>query len=131
MVREGGERSITTEFGKRLLKARKKANLTQDSLAKMLGISFQQVQKYEGGANRISAARLWVIADVLKVPISYFFDGLEQVEPGVVGTIKQPELLTHDIIKIAHILENVPEGEIKDKIFLLIKALAKEFRDKE
>jgi transcriptional regulator with XRE-family HTH domain len=51
--------------------------MNQETLARALGLTFQQIQKYEGGANRISASRLSQIAEVLDVPIAYFFTGLE------------------------------------------------------
>ncbi len=50
--------------------------LSQEKLARSLGVSFQQVQKYEIGINRVSAGRLWDIADTLEVDIGYFFDGI-------------------------------------------------------
>jgi transcriptional regulator with XRE-family HTH domain len=50
--------------------------LTQKQLATAVGLRFQQIQKYECGANRISATRLWSLATVLDVPVQYFFDGL-------------------------------------------------------
>ena len=50
--------------------------MTQQQLGDSVGIRFQQIQKYETAANRISASRLWDIAAVLDVPVSYFFDGL-------------------------------------------------------
>tara|TARA_B100002003_G_scaffold162156_2_gene150523 strand:+ start:913 stop:1242 length:330 start_codon:yes stop_codon:yes gene_type:complete len=51
--------------------------MTQQQLGDMVGIKFQQIQKYETGMNRISASRLWDIAKALDVPINYFFEGLE------------------------------------------------------
>jgi transcriptional regulator with XRE-family HTH domain len=50
--------------------------MNQETLAKALGVSFQQVQKYESGANRVSASRLSATADILRVPISFFFADL-------------------------------------------------------
>lgn len=50
--------------------------MTQQKLAECVGIKFQQIQKYETGANRVSASRLWDIADALDVDISFFFEGL-------------------------------------------------------
>jgi transcriptional regulator with XRE-family HTH domain len=55
---------------------RRGLGMTQDALAEFLGLTFQQVQKYERGANRISASKLQVIASALDVPIAYFFEGL-------------------------------------------------------
>lgn len=50
--------------------------MTQQRLAELVGIKFQQIQKYETGANRVSASRLWDIAEALGVEISFFFEGL-------------------------------------------------------
>jgi len=51
--------------------------MTQQQLAEQVGIKFQQIQKYETGANRVSASRLWDISDSLTVPVSFFFEGLD------------------------------------------------------
>ena len=67
---------IDLHLGKRLRRRRRLLGLTQQQLAGAVGVRFQQIQKYECGANRISAARLWQLAEALEVPISYFYDGL-------------------------------------------------------
>ena len=67
---------IDLHLGRRLRRRRRLLGLTQQQLAAVVGVRFQQIQKYECGANRISAARLWRIAEALEVPISYFYDGL-------------------------------------------------------
>lgn len=56
--------------------------MTQQQLAEKVGIRFQQIQKYETGTNRISASRLWDIAEALDVPVSYFFEGYGPSEEG-------------------------------------------------
>jgi transcriptional regulator with XRE-family HTH domain len=63
--------------GLRLRERRVLLGFGQDALAKMLGVSFQQVQKYEKGANRISASRLYQLARVLGMPITWFYDGID------------------------------------------------------
>ena len=67
---------IDLHLGRRLRRRRRLLGLTQQQLAVQVGVRFQQVQKYECGANRISAARLWELAEALATPISYFYDGL-------------------------------------------------------
>ena len=62
--------------GKRLYALRKIAGLTQGQLAKTLGLTFQQIQKYERGANRMGLSRLYHISKVLSVPIGYFVEGM-------------------------------------------------------
>ena len=69
---------IDLHLGKRLRRRRRLLGLTQQQLAIAVGVRFQQIQKYECGANRISAARLWQLAEALEVPVSYFFDGLAE-----------------------------------------------------
>ena len=64
--------------GRRVREARILRDISQERLAEKLGISFQQVQKYEKGANRIGCSRLWDIAQAVEQPISYFFDGLSE-----------------------------------------------------
>ena len=69
--------NIDLHLGKRLRRRRRLLGLTQQQLASAVGVRFQQIQKYECGANRISAARLWELSEALEVPINYFYEGLE------------------------------------------------------
>ena len=67
---------IDLHLGRRLRRRRRLMGLTQQQLADSVGIRFQQIQKYECGANRISASRLWQLAEALQSPVSYFYDGI-------------------------------------------------------
>jgi len=71
--------------GARIRERRTMLGLSQQQLAKMIGVTYQQAHKYERGLNRISAGRLYGIAQVLGVPISWFFEGLksETVDPSM------------------------------------------------
>lgn len=69
---------VDAHVGKRLRLRRTMMGLSQEALAKAVGITFQQVQKYEKGANAMNAGRLFEFASYMQVPISYFFDGIEQ-----------------------------------------------------
>jgi len=71
---------IDLHLGKRLRRRRRLLGLTQQQLAGACGVRFQQIQKYECGANRISAARLWQLSSALEVPVGYFYDGLTEAE---------------------------------------------------
>jgi transcriptional regulator with XRE-family HTH domain len=66
------------EIAKRIRALRLKRGISQSELGGSLGITFQQVQKYERGANRISAGRLQRIAEVLQVPVTFFYSGFER-----------------------------------------------------
>ena len=68
---------VDIHVGERLRQRRWMMALTQQQLGENVGIKFQQVQKYESGANRISASRMWDIAAALEVPVSFFFEGLD------------------------------------------------------
>lgn len=73
---DGSPNPIDLHVGKRLFLRRKILHLSQEHVANLLGISFQQIQKYEKGVNRISASRLWDFAQILKVDIDYFFQDM-------------------------------------------------------
>jgi transcriptional regulator with XRE-family HTH domain len=75
-----GNDTIDVHLGKRLRRRRRLLGLTQHQLAGTVGVRFQQIQKYECGANRISAARLWQLSESLEVPVGYFYDGLSDAE---------------------------------------------------
>ena len=66
---------IDVHVGTRLRLLRVKAKLSQQAIGKMLGLTFQQIQKYEKGTNRIGASRLQQIAAILQVPVAFFFEG--------------------------------------------------------
>lgn len=81
--------------GKRLRRRRRLLGLTQQSLGDMVGIRFQQIQKYECGANRISAARLFELAEALSVPIQYFYEGLTNQSESIQNS---PEFIAPDVL---------------------------------
>jgi len=68
---------VDVHVGKRVRHRRWMVGKTQQQLAEQVGIKFQQIQKYETGMNRISASRLWDIADALTAPVSFFFEGID------------------------------------------------------
>lgn len=71
---------IDVHVGSRMRMRRQLINMSQERLGELLGITFQQVQKYEKGSNRISASRLFYGAKTLGVPVQFFFDGLPGIE---------------------------------------------------
>ena len=71
---------IDVHVGTRMRMRRQLINMSQERLGELLGITFQQVQKYEKGSNRISASRLFYSAKTLGVPVQFFFDGLPGVD---------------------------------------------------
>ncbi|WP_147110787.1 helix-turn-helix domain-containing protein [Tateyamaria sp. syn59] len=72
---------VDVHVGKRLKQIRTLRRMSQTDVAKRLDLSFQQIQKYEIGSNRIAASRLFELSRILDVPTSYFFEGLAEPEP--------------------------------------------------
>src|SRR5262249_3654667 len=89
-----GERAhpIDRHVGVRIRLRRKEVGLTQERLAEALTLTFQQIQKYEHGANRVSASKLFEIARVLKVKLAVFFDGYAEPGGAAVAPVLSPEL---------------------------------------
>ena len=79
---------IDVHLGRRLRRRRRLLGLTQQQLASACGVRFQQIQKYECAANRMSAARIWQLSEVLQVPVSYFYEGLIEAQT---PEARQPE----------------------------------------
>jgi transcriptional regulator with XRE-family HTH domain len=121
----GVTNNLDSEIGRRLRQARLAENLTQDGLAQRLGISFQQVQKYENGTNRVSSSRLWAIGNALNIPVTYFFEELEQTDTAVGASFDDENTLPDRTIRVARMLNEMPDGDVKDKVFGLIKAFSK------
>lgn len=78
---------VDIHVGKRIRQRRWLTGMTQQKLAELVGIKFQQIQKYETGANRVSASRLWDIADALEMNVAFFFEGMQQEDAETAGVV--------------------------------------------
>lgn len=109
---------IDLHLGRRLRRRRRLLGLTQQQLAVQVGIRFQQIQKYECGANRISAARLWQLAEALETPVAYFYDGLAEAMEGDAPTPKGGAVFsrkeTLDLIQAYYQLDERPRRRLLD-----------------
>jgi transcriptional regulator with XRE-family HTH domain len=129
---------VDVHVGARLRVRRNLAGLSQDQLAKALGLTFQQIQKYERGVNRMGASRLFQVARLLSVPVGYFFEQLPTLHnamPGFSGSAQEtpedmPEKPRDDLLHRKETLDLVRAYyEIEDqvqrrKIFELIRSMA-------
>ena len=115
--------NIDVHLGKRLRRRRRLLGLTQQQLAGACGVRFQQIQKYECGANRISAARLWQLSEALEVPVGYFYDGLSDTAqrehalgegPGEAGGEMLARKETLDLIRAYYQLGERPRRRLLD-----------------
>ena len=101
---------IDFHLGKRMRRRRRLLGLTQQQLAEACGVRFQQIQKYECGANRVSAARLWRIASALDVPVNYFFEGLNEQTALAAPTRDE----SADLVRTYHALGERPRRRLLD-----------------
>jgi transcriptional regulator with XRE-family HTH domain len=118
----GGTRRIDQHVGERIRARRAELGLTQEQLAQALHVSYQQVQKYETGANRISAGRIFEIARGLGVDVGYFFEGLGLDQPG-----EQPALehggKQRSAIELVRKFGQIRDPQVRSAIAGLVKAI--------
>ena len=110
--------SVDAHVGKRIRHQRWMVGMTQQQLAEKVGIKFQQVQKYETGMNRVSASRLWDIAESLGVGITFFFDGIEGEKTPTVDLMADREAA-----ELVRTYYAIPEAQ-RRRLFDLAKVLS-------
>jgi len=126
MEKKLGPRSpnpVDVHVGARIRLRRKILKMSQEKLGDRLGVTFQQVQKYERGANRVGASRLWKMAEVLDVPISFFYDGLSDNMTQTAGS-PSLEAAEPDQSPIVYEFINSTDGINLAKAVLKIKSKA-------
>lgn len=116
---------VDVHVGKRIRHRRWMNGTTQQQLAEKVGIKFQQIQKYETGMNRVSASRLWDIASVLGVPVSFFFEGLDAQPDGEKGSHDLPgDILTDkEALELLRSYYAIPENQ-RRRLFDLARVLS-------
>ena len=115
---------VDVYVGKRIRQRRWMNGTTQQQLAEAVGIKFQQIQKYETGMNRVSASRLWDIANVLTVPVSFFFEGLDAsaAQPGE-GDVPSDVLKDKEALELLRSYYAIPENQ-RRRLFDLARVLS-------
>ena len=128
-----GPNPVDLHVGARIRMRRKLLGVSQERLAEQLGLTFQQVQKYERGANRVSASKLYEIARALQTSVAYFFDGLaDTVEPGIPGEPSDGREFMHDLVmtpeglELASLFHKLKRGRVRRRVLDLVKALAED-----
>ena len=136
MVRVAGSRSrapdeVDGHVAGRIRIRRKQLGITQEGMAEGLGVTFQQVQKYERGHNRIGAGRLYRIAELLGVPVGYFFEEVEKVL-----TDPQDELAPHreilprrEIERLIAAFGGIADKDTRERCLVLMRALGRYMDD--
>jgi transcriptional regulator with XRE-family HTH domain len=125
-----GPNPVDRHVGLRIRMRRKELGISQERLAESIGLTFQQVQKYERAANRVSASKLWEMSRALSTNISYFYEGLgDTIEtPGsnLPRESMQDFLLTPEGIELAAVFPKIAKGRVRRKILDLVRAMAGE-----
>ena len=113
------DRQIDEHVGERVRLRRILLGHSQEKLADRLGLTFQQVQKYERGSNRIAASRLYKLASILDVPVNFFFDGLD----GGPTIAKDLEFSRREL-QLVRNFRQILDGSLKEQIYQLVKSLS-------
>lgn len=116
---------VDVHVGQRIRQRRWMVGMTQQQLGDRVGIKFQQIQKYETGMNRVSASRLWNIAEALSVPVSFFFEGLADAGPAEdTGEAAKGDVLADkEALDLLRAYYSIPETQ-RRKLFDLARVLS-------
>ncbi|AMW34511.1 helix-turn-helix domain-containing protein [Haematospirillum jordaniae] len=138
----GQPNPVDVHVGARVRFCRTMLGMSQSTLAEELGLTFQQVQKYERGANRISASRLWDLSRVLGVPVSHFFEDMANdtacQSPRYVNTIKKTEedrpypeenaspapMQSRETLELVRAYSRINEAPVRRRIYELTRTLS-------
>jgi transcriptional regulator with XRE-family HTH domain len=124
---------VDMHVGSRVRLSRAALGMSQEKLGDAIGVAFQQIQKYESGANRIGASRLYEISRALRVPIAFFF---EEIEPELLAGTQAKGMSNplrtsnstvsgnRNLLKLARIFQNVSDEALLQKLFDLVKTVA-------
>jgi len=123
---------VDVHVGGRVRMRRKVLGVSQERLAEALGLTFQQVQKYERGANRVSASKLYEIARFLSSPIPYFFEGLSDPSASDGGGVRDEGaehlihefLITSEGLELAGAFPKIASPRLRRRILDLVRSLA-------
>lgn len=123
---------IDIHVGSRVRMRRTLLGMSQEKLGNALGLTFQQIQKYERGANRIGSSRLYKLSHILDVPVGYFFDDM----PSLTGrqarglsdsgaeAFEQDKLAKRETLELVRAYYKITDPKVRKKTFELVKAVA-------
>ena len=123
---------VDGQVGNRVRLRRMLVGMSQERLGELLGLTFQQVQKYEKGVNRIGAGRLYQVAQILGVPINYFYEGVtpqsaESIRNGDSSTPPVMEFLSSgEGLQLTLAFMRIKDTKVRKRVIDLVKSLAEE-----
>ena len=128
---ERATNAVDRRLGQRVRARRLEISMSQERLAELLGVTFQQVQKYEKGVNRIAASRLFAISAALDMPVARFYDGLP-VAGDARGVAEEGADYIHDALatpegaQLMALFASIKSQKVRRRVLDLVKALADE-----
>lgn len=130
-VAEDGPRPVDVHVGNRVRLRRTLLGMSQEALGKAVGLTFQQIQKYERGANRIGASRLYEFARILDIPVSYFFEEMTDELRGADADDRDVEVATDDdplsereTLELVRAYYRIKDKAKRDALFQMINTMA-------
>jgi transcriptional regulator with XRE-family HTH domain len=123
--RSEDEVKVDIHVGLKLREARTLKNLTQTGLGELVRLTFQQIQKYENGSNRIGASRLWHLSEILELPISYFFAGLDSGKRINADDAEMAETIRRKSLELVRNFYSIEDERVREAAYQLIKGMAK------
>ncbi len=131
---DSGPDAIDVHVGSRIRLRRTLRGMSQTTLGEAVGLTFQQIQKYERGANRVSASRLWQFAQVLDVPVSFFFDDMPSellAERGPVGAMpttapstESGVMARRETLELVRAYYGIQDPNVRKRLYDTFKAVA-------
>ncbi len=123
---------VDIHVGKRIRSCRVSLGISQQKLGENLSISFQQVQKYENGSNRVSASRLYQISEIFGVPMVYFFDGLDRSHIPETGDFDEVDfadgrraiISKRETLELVKALHKIKDPAVKRNAVKFLKSIA-------
>jgi transcriptional regulator with XRE-family HTH domain len=116
---------IDAAIGQRIRQRRMLLGMSQQKLADAMGLTFQQVQKYEMGKNRISASRLHRLAQILQIPVSHFFEGLEPTGTDSAKHSPFDGLDRAETLKLVRSYWAIPDETVRRSVFEFVRTVGK------
>jgi len=122
---------IDRHVGLRIRLRRRELGVSQERLADSIGLTFQQVQKYERAANRVSASKLWEMAKALSTSITYFYEGLGDPSPAREEAESETSdiqafLMTPEGMELAALFPQIRRARVRRRLLDLVRAMAEE-----
>ncbi len=133
--RDRSPEDVDIHVGARIRMRRRFLGLTQQQLAEQLGLTFQQVQKYERGANRVSASKLYEISRALQTPVPFFFEGLTDTGQAEADEARGAEQSIRDFLftsegqELASLYPMISHARLRRQVLELVRAIAEDEGD--